>query len=57
VETVQYGYGYKLWVLMEARHQVVVAGRGVKINEHEKNFTRELVRGAQQRTGGAVKGR
>jgi len=55
VEMVQYIYGYKLLVLMEARHKVVVAGCVVKINEHEKNFTRELVREAQQRTGGAIK--
>jgi len=55
VETVTYVYGYKLLVLMEARHKIVVAARVVKINEHEKNFTKELVREAQQRTGGAVK--
>ena len=55
VETVPYVYGYKLLVLMEARHKIVVAARVVKINEHEKNFTKELVREAQQRTGGAVK--
>jgi len=55
VETVKYIYGYKLLVLMEARHKIVVAARVVKINEHEKNFTKELVREAQQRTGGAVK--
>jgi hypothetical protein len=55
VETVTYIYGYKLLVLMEARHKIVVAARVVKINEHEKNFTKELVREAQQRTGGAVK--
>lgn len=55
VETVKYVYGYKLLVLMEARHKIVVAARVVKINEHEKNFTKELVREAQQRTGGAVK--
>jgi hypothetical protein len=55
VETVTYVYGYKLLVLMEARHKIVVAARVVKINEHEKNFTKELVREAQQRTGGVVK--
>jgi len=55
VETVKYVYGYKLLVLMEARHKIVVAARVVKINEHEKNFTKELVREVQQRTGGAVK--
>jgi hypothetical protein len=55
VETVTYVYGYKLLVLMEARHKIVVAARVVKINEHEKNFTKELVREAKQRTGGAVK--
>ena len=55
VETVKYVYGYKLLVLMEARHKIVVAARVVKINEHEKNFTKKLVREAQQRTGGAVK--
>jgi hypothetical protein len=55
VETVKYIYGYKLLVLLEARHKIVVAARVVKINEHEKNFTKELVREAQQRTGGAVK--
>jgi len=54
VETVTYVYGYKLLVLMEARQKIVVAARVVKINEHEKNFTKELVREAQQRTGGAV---
>jgi len=55
VEIVKYVYGYKLLVLLEARHKIVVAARVVKINEHEKNFTKELVREAQQRTGGAVK--
>jgi hypothetical protein len=55
VETVRYVYGYKLLVLMEARHKIVVAARVDKINEHEKNFTKELVREAQQRTRGAVK--
>jgi hypothetical protein len=55
VEAVNYVYGYKLLVLMEARHKIVVAARVVKINEHEKNFTKELVREAQQRTGGAVR--
>ena len=48
-------YTIKLLVLMEARHKLVVAARVVKINEHEKNFTKELVREAQRRTGGAVK--
>jgi hypothetical protein len=55
VEVVEYVYGYKLLVLMEARHKLVVAARVVKINEHEKNFTKGLVREAQRRTGGAVK--
>ena len=55
VETVTYVYGYKLLVLMEARRKIVVAARVVRINEHEKNFTKELVREAQQRTGGALK--
>ena len=55
VETVKYVYGYKLLVLMEARHKIVVAARVVKINEHEKNFTKGLVREGQRRTGGAVK--
>jgi hypothetical protein len=55
VEVVEYVYGYKLLVLMEARHKLVVAARVVKINEHEKKFTQGLVREAQRRTGGAVK--
>jgi hypothetical protein len=55
VETVKYMYGYKLLVLMEARHKIIVAARVVKINEHEKNFTKELLREGRQRTGGAVK--
>jgi len=55
VESVKYVYGYKLLVLMEARHKMIVAARVVKINEHEKNFTKELVREGQQRTGGKVK--
>jgi hypothetical protein len=55
VEVVKYVYGYKLLVLMEARHKLVVAARVVKINEHEKKFTKRLVQEAQQRTGGAVK--
>ncbi len=55
VEVVEYVYGYKLLVLMEARHKLVVVARVVKINEPEKNFTKGLVREAQQRTGGAVK--
>ena len=55
VEVVEYVYGYKLLVLMEARHKLVVAARVVKINEQEKKFTKRLVREAQERTGGAVK--
>lgn len=55
VEVVEYVYGYKLLVLMEARHKLVVAARMVKINEHEKRFTKRLVREAQERTGGAVR--
>jgi len=55
VEVVEYVYGYKLLVLMEARHKLVVAARVVKIHEHEKSFTKRLVREAQERTGGAVK--
>jgi hypothetical protein len=54
VEVVEYVYGYKLLVLMEARHKLVVAARMVKINEHEKSFTKRLVQEAQERTGGAV---
>jgi hypothetical protein len=55
VEVGEYIYGYKLLVLMEARHKLVVAARVVKIHEHEKNFTKGLVREAQRRTGGAVR--
>jgi hypothetical protein len=55
VETVKYVYGYKLLVLLEAKHKMVVAARVVKINEHEKNFTKELVKEGQRRTGGKVK--
>jgi hypothetical protein len=55
VEVVEYIYGYKLLVLMEARHKLVVAARMVKIHEHEKSFTKRLVQEAQRRTGGAVK--
>ena len=55
VEVVEYGYGYKLLVLLEARHKLVVVARMVKINEHEKCFTKRLVREAQERTGGAVR--
>jgi len=55
VETVTYVYGYKLLVLLEARDKIVVAARVVKINEHEKNFTKEMIKEAQQRTGGAVR--
>jgi hypothetical protein len=55
VEVVKYVYGYKLLVLLEARDKIVVAARVVKVNEHEKNFTKEMVKEAQQRTGGKVK--
>jgi hypothetical protein len=55
VEIVKYVYGYKLLILLEARHKIVVAARVVKINEHEKNFTKELVKEGQWRTGGKVK--
>ena len=55
VETVNSIYGYKLLVLLEARHKIVVAARVVKINEHEKNFTKEIIKEAQHRTGGKVK--
>jgi hypothetical protein len=41
--------------MMEGRHKIVVAARVVIINEHEKNFIKELIREAQQRTGGTVK--
>ncbi len=55
VEVVKYVYGYKLLVLLEAKQKLVVAARVVKINEHEKNFTQEMIKEAQQRTGGKVK--
>jgi len=55
VEVVKYVYGYKLLVLLEARDKIVVAAWVVKINEHEKNFTKEMVKEAQHRTGGKVK--
>jgi hypothetical protein len=55
VEVVKYVYGYKLLVLLEAKHKIVVAARVVKINEHEKNFTQEIIKEAQHRTGGKVK--
>ena len=54
VEVVKYVYGYKLLVLLEARHKIVLAARVVKINEHEKNFTKEMVQEAQHRTGGKL---
>jgi hypothetical protein len=55
VEVVKVVYGYKLLVLLEAKHKIVVAARVVKINEHEKNFTKEMVKEAHRRTGGKVK--
>jgi hypothetical protein len=55
VEVVKYVYGYKLLVLLEAKQKMVVAARVVKINEHEKNFTKEMIKEAQHRTGGKVK--
>jgi len=55
VEVVEYVYGYKLLVLLEARHKLVVAARVVRIQEHEKKFTKRLVQEGQERTGGAVK--
>jgi len=55
VEVVKYVYGYKLLVLLEAKDKIVVAARVVKINEHEKNFTKEMIREAQHRTGGKVR--
>lgn len=55
VEVLKYVYGYKLLVLMEARQKIIVAARLVKIHEHEKPFTKELIREGQQRTGGAVR--
>jgi hypothetical protein len=55
VEVVKVVYGYKLLVLLEGRDKIVVAARVVKINEHEKNFTKELIKEAQQRTNGKVK--
>lgn len=54
VETVKYVFGYKLLVLMEASHKIIVAARVVKINEHEKNFTKEMIKEAQHRTGGKL---
>jgi hypothetical protein len=55
VEVVKYVYGYKLLVLLEARQKIVVAARVAKLNEHEKNFTKEMIKEAQQRTGGKLK--
>ena len=55
VEVVKYVYGYKLLVLLEAKQKMVVAARVVKINEHEKNFTKEMIKEAQHRTGGKLK--
>ena len=55
VEVVKYVYGYKLLVLLEAKQKRVVAARVVKINEHEKNFTKEMIKEAQHRTGGKLK--
>jgi hypothetical protein len=55
VEVVKYVYGYKLLVLLEASHRIVVAARVVQINEHEKNFTKEMVKEAQRRTDRRVK--
>jgi hypothetical protein len=55
VEVVKVVYGYKLLVLLEAGHKIVVAARVVKINEHEKNFTKDMVKEAQRRTDGKVK--
>ncbi|MGD0916132.1 MAG: hypothetical protein ABSB22_06725 [Thermodesulfobacteriota bacterium] len=46
VEVVKYVYGYKLLVLLEARHKIVVAAQVIKINEHEKNFTKEMIQEA-----------
>lgn len=55
MEIVKYVYGYKLLVLLEAKHRIVVVACVAKINEHEKNFTKELVKEGQRRTGGKVK--
>jgi len=43
------------WFLWRPRHKIVVGARVVKINEHEKNFTKELVKEGQRRTGGRLK--
>jgi hypothetical protein len=40
---------------LEAKDKIVVAARVVKINEHEKNFTKEMIREGQRRTDGEVK--
>lgn len=55
VEVIEYRYGYKLLVIMEAKRKMVVGAKVVKINEHEKNWTRELIVEAQRRTNGAIK--
>jgi len=40
--------------LLEARQKIVVSARVVKINEHEKSFTQEMIKEAQHRTGGKL---
>ncbi|MBI3600361.1 MAG: transposase [Nitrospinae bacterium] len=55
IEVVEYIYGFKLLVLMEAKSKIIVAAKVVKINEHESQFTMEMIREAQRNIGSNVK--
>lgn len=55
VEVVEYVYGFKLLVLMEAKNKIIVAAKVVKIHEHESQFTMEMIKEAQRNIDSNVK--
>lgn len=54
VEVVRYIYGFKVLIVYEVRLRLVVAAKGVPINEHESQHTLALVRQAIDNLGPGV---
>ena len=54
VEIVEYKYGFKLVVVYEVHLRLIVAAKVVPINQHESNFTLELLKQALANVGEGV---
>lgn len=54
VEVVEYKYGFKLMVIYEVHLRLIVAAKVVPINQHESNFTLELLKQAIANVGEGV---